>query len=179
MELWNKYKKHPVFIITFALGLAFLLRTGIVEAKKEYKVGVNVYMDTSLSCDDARFYISKMKFNTDDITKGDHVIVEVDRIEGLFEDPTKMTKVVAGIGGDTIKLTEKDTFINGLRVAGREKLDRIKELGLSDDLRENKEYTIPEGHIFLLGKQLEHSFDSRYWGVVKKDQVKGKIIWSI
>jgi signal peptidase I len=44
-----------------------------------------------------------------------------------------------------------------------------------------KTYVVPEGHIFMMGDNRYNSMDSRYWGALDKNLIKGKamfIYWS-
>ncbi len=39
------------------------------------------------------------------------------------------------------------------------------------------EYRVPEGHIYVVGDNREHSEDSRKFGPVPVDRILGKVVW--
>jgi signal peptidase I len=39
------------------------------------------------------------------------------------------------------------------------------------------EYIVPDGHVFLLGDNRDHSMDSRHWGAVDVNKIKGKVLY--
>jgi len=99
-------------------------------------------------------------------------------------DPSKdFIKRVVGVAGDVVQIRRKHIYINGApwndpsayfadgRTAGR-------------GGRPRDEYgpvTVPPKHVFVMGDNRDRSFDSRYWGFVDLDDIKGKafvIYWS-
>ncbi len=100
------------------------------------------------------------------------------------EDQSKnFIKRVMGIGGDVMEIKDKAVYINGeLTDASftRHSDDRIIPMGA--DPRDNYgPITVPEGNVLVLGDNRDDSHDSRYWGFVDNDIIKGKamfIYWS-
>jgi signal peptidase I len=99
-------------------------------------------------------------------------------------------KRVIGLPGETIEIRAKRVYING------QPLDEPYVHFLEPPLRpEDPEYgirsdgqgdnygpqTVPEGKLFVMGDNRDNSKDSRYWGFLPADQVKGRalmVYWS-
>ena len=107
------------------------------------------------------------------------------------EDPSRdFIKRVIGLPGETIEVRAKRVYIDG------QPLDEPYVHFLEPPLRpEDPEYgirydgrgddygprTIPEGQLFVMGDNRDNSKDSRYWGFLPADQVKGRalmVYWS-
>ncbi|NLC21307.1 MAG: S26 family signal peptidase [Halomonadaceae bacterium] len=97
------------------------------------------------------------------------------RSEGLdpyFEDGTMMAKIIKGKPGDHLVVDAEGVQINGEVVATGFALS--ERLGV-DHSELYKNESIPAGHYLLLAPAPE-SFDGRYWGYVKEEQLIGKVI---
>ncbi|MBW2370814.1 MAG: signal peptidase I, partial [Deltaproteobacteria bacterium] len=92
-------------------------------------------------------------------------------------------KRVIGIAGDTIEIRKKRLYRNGKRITAPYEIhmdSRLIPAGVTprDDFGP---VTVPADSIFLMGDNRDSSLDSRFWGFVKLDKVKGKafiIYWS-
>ena len=76
-------------------------------------------------------------------------------------------KRVAAVGGDHLTVENGWVYINGKK---KEKAAGAKLRG---------DYIIPEGYIYVLGDNEDHSIDSRYWGLVPIDLVDGRPLGTI
>src|SRR5436190_2918681 len=98
-------------------------------------------------------------------------------------------KRVIGLPGETVELKEKKVYINGKPlhepyahylqpVTGESELHEVT----SFDVRERYgPVTVPANQYFVMGDNRDNSQDSRYWGFLPRENVKGRallIYWS-
>lgn len=108
-------------------------------------------------------------------------------------------KRVVGMPGDTVEMREGKLFINGKLVppqgyeryesVPRAKYEPEEDLDLYQKVWENHELdkyygiylrdnfgpvVVPEGHYFGLGDNRDNSCDSRFWGPIPRENIKGK-----
>lgn len=96
------------------------------------------------------------------------------------EDRSKdFIKRVVGIPGDRIEVRHKILYRNGEPVD--EPFASRTEPEGSAPRDTFGPVTVPEGNVFVMGDNRDHSFDSRFWGFVPYEDIKGKaflIYWS-
>ncbi|MBI5708942.1 MAG: signal peptidase I [Candidatus Eisenbacteria bacterium] len=93
------------------------------------------------------------------------------------QDPSKdFIKRCIGVGGDTLEVVASRVIVNG---------DTLREPYAVNEHRpfhkEQERIVIPPGQLFMMGDNRDNSNDSRYWGTVPMDYVKGRamfIYWS-
>ena len=107
------------------------------------------------------------------------------------EDPSRdFIKRVIGLPGETVEVRDKQVFIDGKPI--EETYAHFLEPPLRHDdleyglrgesIRDNwGPQVVPEGELFVLGDNRDNSRDSRAWGFLPIDQVKGRallVYWS-
>ena len=113
----------------------------------------------------------------------EHVLAHVGRnARPVIVDRHGQITVIA-VAGDTVEIRNKKIFINGKQVddphahfAGYD--PQAGAVGSGDDYGPK---VVPQRHIFVMGDNRDRSYDSRFWGFVNLDDVRGKaflIYWS-
>jgi signal peptidase I len=99
-------------------------------------------------------------------------------------DPSQdFIKRCIATGGETIEIRDKRVAVDGRQL--REPYTRFIDPSVHPagyDTRDNlPPQTIPPGQLFMMGDNRDNSKDSRFWGTVEMDRVKGRamfIYWS-
>jgi len=94
------------------------------------------------------------------------------------QKPILTKRIVAG-GGDIIEVNDGMIKVNGkireyysyIPSNSDKRTTRRKNL-----LAQNGQYRVPEGKFFVMGDNIDNSFDSRYFGAVPRDAIIGKVV---
>jgi signal peptidase I len=178
--------------IVIAVILALFIRTFVVQA---FKIPTGS-MEPNLLIGD-HLLVNKFVFApTTSIEKAILPIGTIKRLDVIVfkypEEPERdFIKRVIGLPGETVELREKKVYVNGTALdepyahflappsgSGGNEYHEVT----SFDVRERYgPVTVPPDHFFVMGDNRDNSQDSRYWGFLPRDYIKGKalvIYWS-
>ena len=104
--------------------------------------------------------------------QGDIVVLHKD-FEGVSGP---IVKRVIAVGGDTIQILEDGVYVNGTRLEEPyvNPEETPKYTNVSETLKNGT--TVPEGTVFVMGDNRNHSTDSRVIGFVPEGDIIGKVI---
>lgn len=124
-------------------------------------------METTLEQND-RVLVSKLDYRFGAPERGDIVVFDP-------PDPNATipyVKRVVAVGGETIELRNGNLFVNGQQV------DIPEARGATQPQSPQVAYpfTVPSGHVFVIGDNRTFSSDSRTFGAVPVENIIGKVI---
>ena len=165
----KKYDKWYLYIVALLLYGIILqpVFKGVIKHffVQAYRMPA-VSMEPALLAGD-RILVNKFIYWNGEPKRGDIIVFEYP------PDPSKdFVKRVAGIAGDVLEIRNNRVILNG-----KEESEEYVKSDSNSKIGERffGPITIPEKSLFVLGDYRDQSYDSRYWGCVRTDQVKGKV----
>ena len=85
-------------------------------------------------------------------------------------------KRCVAVGGQTVSIRDKVVYVDGVR--------QDEPFAVHDDPRmlpgrDNfGPYVVPPGHLFMMGDNRDNSSDSRFWGPLPANLIKGKAMFT-
>lgn len=105
------------------------------------------------------FRAKEKKYN-----QGDVVGVEY----SAGEEKTILLKRIIAIGGDVVSCKSGQLYVNGQKIS-----ESDHTVGKTSDIPAQ---TVPDGSVYLLGDNREHSMDSRSFGCMSCEDIIGKVV---
>jgi signal peptidase I len=180
--------REYVEAIAIAILLALVIRTFVVQA---FTIPSGSMMDTLLVGDyilvNKFLYGPEMPFTDTHLPglrapqRGDIIVFKYPQ-----DEKRDFIKRIIGAPGDTIQVRGSQVLLNGKPLdepyvkgpAARAHLGGAPYCGYAFGCEPT---VVPPGSYFVMGDNRDNSQDSRYWGFVKRDKIKGKaflIYWS-
>ncbi len=169
MAVIKKKESWCLFIVKLTVMLSVMLSAWFWFTSN-YKIGDDTQLQKCLN-GGYKWFLSFKKETTP--IKGNLMVFETKGLSPIFEDGTRMVKILSAVPGDRVAVNESGVLVNGELAApgGAElayKFGRKPEEFYGEKVLNENEY-------WFLGETKE-SFDSRYWGAVSREQIIARAI---
>ncbi len=165
-----------VFVVVVAISAAMLIRVFLFQ--QYYIDGPS--MQTTLMPED-RVLVNKMSYKLHDIHRGDVIVFDRVTNEVQHDD---LIKRVLGLAGETLEIRSCIVYINGVQVdepyLNPEQTSQVEPSARCGSHTDMAPVVVPEEMVFVMGDNRVQSFDSRDFGPIATDKVRGRafvVIW--
>lgn len=179
--------------ILVAVILALIIRTFFFQA---FKIPSGSMEDTLLIGDHLlvnKFlygtkipFVDERIFKMRDPRRGDVIVFEfpLDTLDTSlsFWQKKDFIKRVIGLPGDRVKMVDQTVYVNGQPYKIPYEIHKGAGADPSPLIQSFNEVAVPQNSYFVMGDNRDRSSDSRFWGFVPKDNIKGLAFikyWSI
>lgn len=175
-------RSHSIFrtIIEFAIALAvallltWALKTYVIEP---FEVPTGSMERTIMIGD--KILAEKVSLHYDPIVKDDIIVFADKTLPGRI-----LVKRVIAVGGQVVDIRDGLVYVDGEPLYepytnGMESHPLTQHF---DNMIIEYPYTVPEGHLWVMGDNRENSADSRYFGTIAEETVYGRawmIFWPL
>jgi signal peptidase I len=178
MELRPRSNRREIIeSIIIAVILALIIRTFVVQA---FKIPSGSMEDTLAVGD--HILVNKFIYGTKAPVVGSRILKLRDPRRGdviVFEYPEDESKDfikrVVGTPGDTIEVRDKKVYVNGKHYENPHEVH--KESDIIPPQQNPRDTmpprTVPPNSYFVMGDNRDRSYDSRFWGFVSSERIKG------
>ena len=167
-----------VEVAAIAILLAFFLRTFVVQA---FMIPTGSMENTLLRGD--HILVNRMIYNAEGLgpLKWILPVREPERLDIMvFKNPTKLKqdyiKRMVAMPGATVACESKRLSVNGVEAVYD--FERHASPWVIPRDRNQRDFfgplRVPDGHYFMMGDNRDNSLDSRFWGPLDADLVKGR-----
>jgi signal peptidase I len=167
-------RREYIEAIVVALIIAVILRTFVVQA---YHIPTESMQNTLLVGD--YLLVDKFTYHYREPAPGDVIVFEYPL------NPNKdYVKRCVAIEGQVVEIRDKVLYIDGVEETPAPSITYADTKILPSNLSNRDNFAplrVPPGHVFVLGDNRDNSRDSRVWGFLDKELIKGRglgIYWS-
>ncbi|MGN0261683.1 MAG: signal peptidase I [Eggerthellaceae bacterium] len=156
------------FLVTLAIVavVAFVLRTFVIEP---FNIPSGS-METTIMTGDMVF---SEKISVRNGVEAGQIVTFADP-----QDPSRtLIKRVIATGGQTVDLVDGSVSVDGIVLDEPYATGYSVPLDTVDGVEISYPYTVPEGSIWVMGDNREHSLDSRYFGPISEQSVSARALF--
>jgi len=164
--VWREY----VEVMVVALVAALLLRIFVVSA---YRVSSSSMEDSLMTGD--YIFVNKLAYNYREPAQGDIVVFEYP----LNRDRDYIKRIVA-LPGQTVEVIDKVVYVDGELESIPADSKNTDPQTLAAELSNRDNFgpvQVAPGQFFMMGDNRDDSRDSRFWGFVPADHIRGKAVF--
>jgi signal peptidase I len=203
VSVWEYAESLLVTIILALFGTSFVVQSFKIPSQSmepTLLVGDHLLVNKFIFGGSGAWYEKALPYR--EIRHGDIIVFKFP-----FEDHPYYVKRVIGLPGDRVKIVDQQVFVNGQMLSEPYVIhdpsvpydpfgdtfppttSRFLRVGARPEWAEeilthvqNGELIVPPGSYFVMGDNRDRSWDSRYWGFVRRDAIMGgpvMIYWSV